>query len=71
LNVTVDQAFKGIRKIIGENVLEALKAASQEKVSPTRLATQKAIETVRRWKAEGAPTEEEYGKKLKTAAGAL
>lgn len=71
LNVTVDQAFKGIRKIIGENVLEALKAASQEKVSPTRLATQKAIETVRRWKAEGAPTEEEYAKKLKTAAGAL
>jgi glutamate dehydrogenase/leucine dehydrogenase len=56
LNVTVDQAFKGIRTIIGENVLEVLKAASEEKVSPTRLATQKAIETIRRWRAERAPT---------------
>jgi len=71
LNVTGDQAFKGIKKIISENVLEVLKAASKEKVSPTRWATQKAVETLRRWKAEGAPTEEEYAKKLKTAAGAL
>ena len=71
LDVTVDQAFKGIKKIITENTLEVLKAASGEKVSPTRWATQKAMETVRRWKAGRPPTEEEYAKKLKTAAGAL
>jgi len=69
INVTVEQAFRGIQKIIGENVLEVLREAVREKISPTRLATQKTMETVRRWKAGQPPTDEEYFRKLRTAAG--
>lgn len=71
LNVTVDEAFRGIKKIVWDNVIDVLQGSVQNKISPTRLAKQRAIETVRGWKSKGAPSEEEYAQKLKGAAGVL
>jgi glutamate dehydrogenase (NAD(P)+) len=68
LDVTIDQSFVCIKKILSENVLNVLQAASQQKVSPTRLATQIAKEKVRQWRTQGPPPEEEYLAKIRHAA---
>jgi len=71
LNASVEDAFRGIKKIIWDNTLDVLRAASQVKVSPIKLAKHRAIETISRWKTKGAPTEEEYAQKLRKAAGII
>lgn len=68
LDVTVDQAFAGIKKILRANVLEVLRTASTQKISPTRLATRIAKEKIRQWRTQGPPPEEEYLAKIRNAA---
>jgi glutamate dehydrogenase/leucine dehydrogenase len=46
--LTADQTFIAIEKIVGGNTKEILQASSKEKVNPTLLAKQRALEKVRR-----------------------
>jgi len=69
LSVDLEQAFTAIKKILSDNVIEILEASSLEKISPTRIAKERAADTVLRWRAQGAPLEEEYSDKLLNAAG--
>jgi len=69
LDVNSGEAFEAIKRIMRNSVLELMEVASREKISPTKLAKQRATDTFRKWKAEGAPPDEEYTKKLKEATG--
>lgn len=68
INVDADKAFVGIRKILRDSVFDLLKGASKEKISPTKLAMHRALDTLRRWRKSGPPSEEDYARKLKEAA---
>ena len=68
LDVTIDQAFVAIKKILRENVLNVLELASKKKISPTLLASQIAKEKVREWRTQGPPLEKEYLTKIRNAA---
>jgi glutamate dehydrogenase (NAD(P)+) len=50
--LTADQTFTAIEKVIGGNTREILETASKEKVNPTKLAKERALDKVRKAKAE-------------------
>jgi glutamate dehydrogenase/leucine dehydrogenase len=49
--LNADQAFRAIEKVIGANTREILEAAAKDKVNPTKLAINRALDKVRKAKA--------------------